>query len=335
MELPTIRLLALLSKRQPPSSRLRIKDAIPFWSKNGIKTTVIPIPSGFLARVNLFFEAYRHDIVLIQKKTSFRFIELYVLRLINPRIIFDMDDAVMFHELEHRKPFTGKHIKNFIQTVKFCRIVVAGNRFLANFAEAVGTPVAIMPTPVDLSIYKIKEDYGLQDRPIVVGWLGVAGGLIHLKKLEPVFQRLTEKYPNIILRVVSNMPVDMNGVNVEYQRWSLDSEQAMLKSFDIGLMPLSDGLWTRGKCGYKLLQYFGVGVPAVASPIGVNIEFIDHGINGYLAKNDNDWYQFLDALISSQSLRESMGKAGRQMVDSFYGLETYSLKYANLIKSIS
>jgi glycosyltransferase involved in cell wall biosynthesis len=335
MDLQEIKLLALLSKRQPPSSRLRIKDAIPFWSKQKIKTTVLPIPSGFLARVNLFLEASRHDVILIQKKTSFRFVELYILRWINPKIIFDMDDAVMFHELEHRKPLTGKHIKNFIQTVRSCCLVVAGNQFLADFSEAVGTPVKILPTPIDLSIYKPKENWSSNGQPLVVGWLGVAGGLIHLQKLAPVFQRLSKKYPNFILRVISNMPIEIDGVNVEYHRWSLESEQAMLRSFDIGLMPLSDGLWTRGKCGYKLLQYFGVGLPAIASPVGINLEFIDHGINGYLARSENDWYQALDDLMSNVQLRENMGSAGRKMVEKLYGLETYSVNYGELIKSVA
>ncbi len=303
------------------------------FRKNGVDVIGMPIPSGLIGRIKLLREASRHDIVVIQKKTSFNIIELKLLRRANPRLVFDMDDAVMFHELEHHEPLTGKNVKKFLRTINHCAGVVAGNRFLAAFAEANCPTVKVLPTPVDMSNCRPK-DYGTIFDTVIVGWLGVSGNLHYLRRLAPVFRALAEEFPQFRLKIVSNDFIDIPGVPIIKERWSLEGESESLRSFDIGIMPLDDTLWGRGKCGYKILQYFSVGVPAVASPVGINTEFIKNGETGFLAMSDEEWAEALRCLIQDAAGRKAMGLAGLARVVERYSVERYVMQYVALLRKI-
>lgn len=328
--MPPLRLLVLLTKRQPPSSRLRMTACFDEFRKHGIEAAGMPIPSDFLGRLGLLRLAANHDAVCIQKKTSFHPLELGLLRRANRNLIFDMDDAVMFHELEHHKPLTGKNFIKFIRTIDHCRAVVAGNTSLAKYAEANCDIVKVLPTPVDLARYRVK-DYGQATDAITIGWVGVAGSLHFLRWLAPTLQELAGEFPQLQLKIVCNDFIDIPGVPTVKQTWALEDETEQLRSFDIGIMPLADSLWARGKCGYKILQYFGAGVPAVASPVGINVEFIRHRQTGMLADTPAEWKEALRALILDADLRKRIGLAGRHEVESKYALTNYAAGYAQLI----
>jgi glycosyltransferase involved in cell wall biosynthesis len=329
-----MKVLFLLTKRQPPSSRLRMLNCLPAYREAGIKPMVMPIPSDPVGRIGMLRAMAANDVVVIQKKTSFHALELALMKKFNPRIIFDMDDAVMFHELEHHQPLTGKNFLKFIRTVNHCAAVVAGNQYLAKFAEPNCRHVHVLPTPIDVDRYKVKE-YGHTSDKVTIGWIGVAGNLHYLKRLEPVFQRLSAEFANVHLKIISNEFIDMDGVRIIKEKWALDTEIESLCSFDIGIMPLDDTHWARGKCGYKILQYMGVGVPVVASPVGINSEFIRPGEVGYLASDKEEWYQGLRALVISPESRQSMGLRGRQLVEDRYSQMRYAAAYAEILGQVA
>lgn len=329
-----MKVLFLLTKRQPPSSRLRVMNCLDAYRAAGIEPTVLPIPSGFLDRIRMLRAVARNDVVLIQKKTSFHPVELALMKRLNPRIIFDMDDAVMLHELEHHKPLTGKNLIKFIRTVNHCAAVVAGNRFLAAFAEPNCKRVYELPTPIDTQRYELK-DYSTPSDKVIIGWVGVRGNLHYLKRLEAVFQKLSAEFPNLYLKIVSNDFIDMDGVRIIKERWALDTEIESLRSFDIGIMPLDDTLWARGKCGYKILQYMGVGVPAVASPVGINSEFVRHGESGFLASSSEDWYKALKTLVAESQSRQAFGLKGRKLVEQYYSQEYFSTQYLKVFQEVA
>jgi len=328
-----VKVLFLLSKRQPPSARIRIVNSIPIWQEHGVEATVVPIPSGLSGRLNLLKLAKQHDVVLIQKKTSFRGFELKQLRKANPNIVFDYDDAVMFHELEHHKPIVGKHFKKFIRTIDHCAAVVAGNRFLARFAEANCPNTHVIPTPVDIKEPVLRDWSQAQDK-VIVGWLGVAGNLHYLEELAPVFQRLANRYPNFYLKIVSNDFIDIEGVNVIKEKWSLEGQAAALASFDVGIMPLKDNLWSWGKCGYKILQYFGAGVPAVASPVGINMEFVQNGKTGFLAQTQEDWEQSISTFLESRDLNKQCGLNGYAYLAENHTQENFAIRYLSVMQNL-
>lgn len=330
-----LRVLALLSQRLLPSSRLRLKACFDDFLGKGIEASAMPIPSGPLGRIRMIIEAGKHDVIIIQKKTSLKSFELALLRWRNPRIVFDMDDAVMFHELEHSKRLSGKDLPKFLRTINHCAGVVAGNAFLARFAEPNCPRVKILPTPIDIRTYAVKDYDAEVPEAVTVGWLGVAGNLRYLRRLAPVFQRLALRHPKFRLKIVSNGFIDIPGVTIIKEQWSLETENQALCSFDIGIMPLDDSLWSRGKCGYKILQYMGVGAPAVASPVGINTEFIRPGKNGLLATTEEDWEAALEQLISDPSYRRQLGLQGRADVESRYSLERYVEQYASFLREVA
>jgi len=327
------KLLVMLTKRQPPSSRLRFRACSEEFFKHGVELTFMPIPSDPVGRGKLFFKIRQYDVVVIQKKTSFKEAELAFMRFLNPNIIFDYDDAVMFHELEHGRPLTGKNVIKFLRTIRYCKAVVAGNRFLAEFARPNCPHVYVLPTPIDTDKYSTKDYSEKKDR-VIIGWIGVSGNLKYLKRLEPVFENISEGYPNIILKIISNDSITMDGIKVEFKKWRLEEEIDDLRSLDIGIMPLDDSLWARGKCGYKILQYMGVGVPVVASPVGINLEFIKHGENGLLASTLEEWIECLDFLIKNPERRKSIGLKGKQTVEAEYSVKKYSKEYSSIIRKI-
>lgn len=328
-----MKVLFLLTKRQPPSSRLRVMNCLDIYRAAGVEPTVLPIPSSLIDRIRMLQAVAQNDVVLIQKKTSFHPVELALMRRLNPRIIFDMDDAVMLHELEHHKPLTGKNLIKFIRTVNHCAAVVAGNRFLAAFAEPNCKRVYELPTPIDTQRYELK-DYSTHSDKVIIGWVGVRGNLHYLKRLEPVFQKLCAEFPNVYLKIVSNDFIDMDGVRIIKERWALDTEIESLRSFDIGIMPLDDTLWARGKCGYKILQYMGVGVPAVASPVGINSEFIRQGETGFLASSSEDWHKALKALVAEHKMRQEFGLKGRCLVEQYYSQDYFSAQYLKVFREV-
>lgn len=322
-----------LFSKMLPSSRLRMVDCFEAYRAAGIDCAVKFIPSGAAGRMLALAEARRHDVVILQKKTSLHRIELALLRRFNPRIIFDFDDAVMFHELEHRRPFTGKPFVKFVRTINHCAAVVAGNRFLASFAEPNCSNVHVLPTPIDLDRYRLK-DYGRSTDTVTIGWIGVGGNLYYLQDLASVFQRLAKEYPALRLKIVSNRSIEIPGIPIHFEPWSLDGEIPALQSFDIGVMPLRDTIWARGKCGFKILQYMGTAVPAVASPVGINSEFIQHGVTGFLTTDDVEWERALRQLIEQPAMRREMGLKGRHAVEERYSKARFASRYIEILREV-
>lgn len=329
-----MRALCVVEHGNAPSTRLRLRDCLTHYSKIGIETTVLSTRrSDLRGRLRMIRQAAQHDVVVLFKTLGFATAELAALRRANPSIIFDFDDAVMFREQKHRRPVDGKNFRKFLRTVKHCAAVVAGNEFLAGFAEAAGRRTVVLPTSIDLTKYHRKQHS--EGLGLTIGWLGLSDGLPYLRHIQPALQRLTQRYPGLLLKVISDKALHLDGVKIDNETWRLETEQAHLSSFDIGIMPLWDSVWTRGKCGYKILQYMGVGTAVVASDVGVNNEIITHGENGFLARSEDDWVQALGGLIENANLRKTFGLRGRELVERRYSLDAFAQGYAKLMREVA
>jgi len=329
-----MRILCVVEHGNAPSTRLRLRDCLEHYQRLGVEATVLPARRSSLAdRWSVLKEAARHDVVILFKTIGFSELELLLLKRANRRIVFDFDDAVMFREQKHRRPLRAKTFKKFVRTVKYCEAVVAGNDFLASFAEACGRRVVIFPTSIDLARYKLKR-YS-QGLGLTIGWLGLSDGLPYLRHIQPALQRLSGRFPGLRLRVICDKPLQLDRVVVENEPWRQETEQANLASFDIGIMPLWDSVWTRGKCGYKILQYMGVGTAVVASDVGVNSQIISHGENGFLARTQDDWVATLGSLIENAEQRKAFGMRGRALIESRYSLEKFAEGYARLLREVA
>jgi glycosyltransferase involved in cell wall biosynthesis len=313
---------------------LRLRECLPHYSRLGIEVTILSTRRSSMAgQLKIIRQARQHDVVVLFKTLGFSPLELRLLHRANPRIVFDFDDAIMFREQKHRAPLDGRNFRKFLRTLNICSAVVAGNDFLACFARACGCRTVVLPTSIDLDRYHLKN---YANGPgLTIGWLGLSDGLPYLRSVAPVLQRLSQTFPGLTLKVVSDKPLSLDGVTVTNELWSLETEQAQLSSFDVGIMPLWDSVWTRGKCGYKILQYMGVGTAVVASHVGVNGEIITSGKNGFLARTEEDWEHAIGSLISDSDQRRTLGLRGRELVETRYSLNAYADGYAKVLRDVA
>jgi glycosyltransferase involved in cell wall biosynthesis len=167
-----------------------------------------------------------------------------------------------------------------------------------------------------------------------LGWIGTKGNLKYLKKLEPVFEIIRQRFPRVKLKIVSNDFYDPLHLPVVKKVWKLEDENEDLISFDIGLMPLNDDLWSRGKCGLKIIQYLSVGVPVVCTPVGINSDIVKDGENGFWAMDHQEWVDRLSNLIQNPDLRLQMGSKGIETVEREYSLTVTSEKFFQVLQKL-
>ncbi|HEY3346906.1 MAG TPA: glycosyltransferase family 4 protein [Nitrospirota bacterium] len=325
------KLTYLILGKEKPSSRKRVLDSVGYLRSAGHEVRVVKVPKDLPGCLALIPALRSSDIVIIQKKL-FNAAQLSLIRAFSKKLVFDFDDAVMFIEIERNEPVTGKFFSRFANTAKKADAVIAGNESLAEYARSAGAKTFILPTPVDTDFITPANRQG--GGKVVIGWMGTKGNLAHLKAVAPPVARVIEICPQAVLRVVSNSYPALDGFDFEYKEWNADEELADLRSFDIGIMPLADNIWTRGKGGFKLLTYMAAGVASVASPVGINNEIIRHGENGLLAGTEDDWEKALFALVSKPELREKLGKAGRDTAVGEYSLSGYNRRLAEILAGI-
>jgi len=314
------------------SSRYRVYQYLEPLRRSGFQAEVLDYPrlTTPLRRLAYFAHlasaAWRADVVLIQKRFFPRFLPL--LHRLNSKIVYDFDDALFAGPSAARqaglaRPKSRADNQHLDMTLRLCRHVVAGNKYLAAYACRINPNVTVIPTVVDISRYPVRLSRRSPGAPITLGWVGNSENLIYLQDLAPVLVHLTERLgEKIRLHVISDRQPEMPGVvPLHFQPWRLESEVGDLFAFDIGLMPLIDNDWTRGKCAFKAIQYMALGIPTVASPVGANKELIEHNVNGLLASNKDEWIESLTRLIHDGSLRHKLGMAGRQTVIGQYSLE--------------
>lgn len=248
-------------------------------------------------------------------------------------LVFDFDDAIFFL---YKSPSNGylSYLKFPGKAAEICRLsahVMAGNEFLADYARANNENVTIIPTTIDTDKYDFVER---ADDPeiVTIGWSGSFSTIQHLDTIRGVLQDLA-KTENFRLLVIGTPQCKIPGVDVEAIQWRSKTEIDDLRPIDIGLMPLPDDNWSKGKCGLKALQYMALGIPAICSPVGVNSTIIEDGENGFLAGNVEEWVEKIKLLIHSHELRRKLGRAGRATVEREYSARVVAPKVLDIFRS--
>lgn len=339
------------------SSRVRSYQYLPFLREHGVSVTVSPLFSNaylqalydkrtswfeviksYSRRFFKLFTLYKYDVVLIEKEL-FPFLPAVVERLMSvfgmPYLV-DYDDA-LFHRYDtHRSSWVRALLGKKIDTVmKRAAVVVAGNDYLAARAEQAGAKnVIIIPTVVDSEHYQPTLEMYPHDE-LTVGWIGTPKTSQYLQELLPVFAAIKKDYAVRFVAIGANSE-DFKGTPVEVWPWTEETEVSLIQQFDIGIMPLKDSPWERGKCGYKLIQYMACGLPVIASPVGVNAEIVKPGINGLLANSQVEWENALTILLELDELpRTQLGMAGRRMIEETYSLQSQAPRLLAVIKEAS
>ena len=270
--------------------------------------------------------ASHFDIVFVQKIILPPVLQK-ILLIHTPKIVFDFDDAI-FNSPE----YYGKEAW-LVNQLAACSLVLAGNEWLAGYARQYSKNVIVFPTPVDTARLVPSVNSKKNNDTVVVGWIGSPSTLPQLEMLSTVFDKITNKYSNLKFLVIGIDGSKLGNGRVEYRPWSESNELEYLRQMDIGVMPLRDEPSTRGKCGYKLLQYMACGLPVIASPVGVNKEIVYEGENGYLATSESEWIDKLALLIENPELRKNLGLQGRQFVEENYSYQVLAPRLINALYS--
>lgn len=244
-------------------------------------------------------------------------------------LVLDYDDAV-FHQYDlHPNLLVSQILGGKHQALmRRAALVIAGNPYIAEYAKRAGArSVELLPTVVDLARYWPAPNQSVS-KP-TVGWIGQRSTAAYLKPLAQLFERLCkEKLMQFLAVGIDAHDFDLP---MDSEAWSEETEVASIQQMDVGIMPLEDSSFERGKCGYKLIQYMACGLPVVASPVGVNASIVEHGVNGFLATTVDEWEQALRALAVDPALRRRMGQAGRGKVEREYCLRVTAPRLTSLL----
>ena len=342
-----------------PSQRFRIEQWRQVLDEQGIKVRFAPyadhrlmsllyqpgrvaqkfagMVTGFVRQARSVSTAGRADAILIHRTACLAGPALLerVLTLWHKPILFDFDDAIFLRHTSGAN-WLFDRLKCPGKTATLCRLsslVVAGNKYLAAYARKHNPRVVVVPTSIDTDLYAPLEREDRSGR-VTIGWTGSATSLAYLETFAPVLRELLRRR-DVAIRVQSNRRPSLPGVPVVWQPWSPDTEIQEIRRYDIGIKPMPDDPWARGKCPMKELQYMALGVPAVCSAVGTSIEVIRDGENGFLATNGDQWLEHLTRLVDDAALRRMIGLAGRQTVEEHYSTRKCASLFAEALRSVA
>lgn len=350
--------ILLLSRydRLGASSRLRFLDFMPALAAAGIAVTPAPLfddaylralytgrrqnPAALAAtytrRLGALLAARRHDLVWLEKE-ALPWLPAWMEQTLLGGVpyVMDLDDAWFHRYGLHRSGAVRTLLGRKLEALAGkARLVIAGNDHLAQWARDSGArEVLVLPTVIDLERYPppVPPPPG---QPFTIGWMGSPSSAPYLDLVAPALARLAGRARLLLVGAHGAQPASLPpGLAVEHAPWREDAEAALLARFDAGIMPLTDGPWERGKCGYKLIQYMAAGRPVVASPVGVNTTLVRDGENGFLAADLAGWAAALERLAGNPELRARLGAAGRRLVEERYCLQAVTPRLAEALRA--
>ena len=338
------------------SSRYRSYQYIPYLRKEGIEITVAP----------LFDNDYINDLYAGRKKNLLKVLRVYAKRIINlyhvrgfdviwiekealpwlpawiehklgltkVTYIVDYDDAIFHRYDQHHfkliRWILGKKIDRIIQ---YAALVLVGNEYLLERAKKAGARrIELLPTVVDLRKY--PSTFFNDNDIFIIGWIGSPITSHYLKLVIPALEEICKNNTARLVLIGAKREDLPTNIPVKYVSWSEETETKEIQKFDVGIMPLPNNVWERGKCGLKLIQYMACGKPVIGSSVGVNKKIIKHGINGYQARNIDEWIWAINKLKDDPKLRQKMGKAGRKIVEKNYCLQVTAPKLLKILENL-
>lgn len=293
--------------------------------------------SGYLRRIICLFKIHKYEIIFIHRElTPFGapIFEWIIAKVGRKKIIYDFDDAIWMSD-PNGESTLWKTLKWRSKVAAICQWswkVSAGNQYLADYASQYCDHVVVFPTVVNTAIHRpLNRRTSFQQKKLVIGWTGSHSTLVYLDPLIPVLQKLEQAHDFDFL-VIANKNPELPLQGFYFLPWQEKTEIEDLSQIDIGIMPLADNEWSKGKCGFKLIQYSALAIPSVTSPVGVNTNIIQDGQNGFLASSEEEWVEKLSLLIEDATLRKTMGQTGRKTVEAHYSVEANQEKWVELFK---
>jgi glycosyltransferase involved in cell wall biosynthesis len=330
------------------TTRMRFSQYLPYLNAQGIHVTSTPLLNddalqqlyqhgrrdplkllgSYIRRIALLLQAKRYDAIWLEKEL-FPLLpawgERWLAQLGIPYLV-DYDDATFHFYDNHPKAWVRQTLGRKIEMVmQHAALVVAGNAYLAEHAQAAGAQhITLLPTVVDAERYQPAPNPSPQ---FTVGWIGSPSTAKYLRMIAPALSQVIERGGRVLVVGAGNTEIGIQHPHLEQRDWAEAREISDIQAMDVGIMPLPDDLWERGKCGYKLIQYMACGKAVVASPVGVNSQIV-RADNGYLAQDIGQWDQALARLQGDATLRTGMGARGRAIFAAEYALQVTAPKLA-------
>lgn len=354
---------------EAPSQRFRFEQYLPYLQEKGFHITqksfldeetwrILYKPGngfkkawgivlGFIKRLLLLLTVFKYDFVFIHREATPLgppIIEWLIAKVFRKKIVYDFDDAIWLPNTSQENKIAAA-LKWHTKVKWICKWsykVSCGNSYLADFAKQFNNNVVLIPTTIDTEYHQRNKKQDIRDKkqvvankdssPIIIGWTGTHSTEKYLQQLVPVLQDL-EKEHLFVFRVISNHNPKLSLKSFEYKVWNKATEIDDLNAFDIGVMPLEDDEWAKGKCGFKGLQYMALGIATIMSPVGVNKEIISHNENGFLASTSHEWHSYLTLLLTNTEKRKAIGTAGLQKINTTYSVLANRDNYENLFSN--
>ncbi len=340
------------------SQRFRMEQFFPYLRQAGFECDYswfideeddrIFYSSGkWLSKLGVFIKAIRirwkdvmsankYDVIFIQREafmTGSVFFEKKFSQS-KAKVIFDFDDAIWKEDtsVSNQKLKWLKRPSKTADIIKLADAVIAGNHFLADYAKQFNDSIQIIPTTVDTSIYLPSKNKNYNGKKICIGWSGSKTTIKHFALLIPVLNMLNEKFGDrIFFKQIGDRNFSVDGLNIERDDWHFENEVEELNKIDIGLMPLPDDEWAKGKCAFKAIQYMALEIPPVISPVGMNNEVVEQGVTGFFANQNNEWLEHIGLLITDHDLRMRIGKQAREKIVDSYSVESQLKKLISIL----
>lgn len=310
-----------------------------FYKPGKITKKAAALGIGFCRRIVGTIGVWKYDFVFIHREVAPigpPIFEWVIANIFRKKIIYDFDDAIWLTDNRSESLLT-RTLKNRRKVSTICRMayrVSCGNAYLASFARQYNNSVTFNPTTLDtdrLRNINLDQSRG-SDQLLTIGWTGSHSTLKYLEAIEPILQRIERGYPDVNFVFIADRPPRLNLSRMTFVRWNAETEVNDLMKIGIGLMPLPDDEWSKGKCGFKILQYMSLGIPSVSSAVGVNREIVKQDVNGFLCYTDDDWFRHIQSLIDNPLLRQRFGTAGRDTVLQHYSVNSNTATFLSLFE---
>lgn len=371
--MPSILIIADHRLNRSPSQRYRFEQYLAFFKTQGFNWELSEIisekddkvfyhPGNYVKKAFVIFKSFfirwkdlrrakRYDLVFIQREALLIGSSWFEKQFFkHHKVVFDFDDSIWLLDTspENKKFEFLKNPDKTQQNIRHAHVVIAGNAFLAAYARQFNPNVVIIPTTIDTNFHKPSQVPSWAEdnvtplpptktsgKKVVIGWSGSISTIKHFEMILPVLKKIQEKYPDQTeVHVIGQGAYTHPELAIIGKHWTAATEVENLCAFDIGLMPLPDDEWVKGKCGLKGLSYMACGVATVMSPVGVNSDIIQHRENGLLASTEDEWVAALSYLIDNPAIRAQLGQAGRQTVVEKYSVDAHKHRYLEVLKSL-
>jgi len=318
-----ITILCLHIATNQASYRYRVEAFLPYWQEYGVEMHPVSIVGkNYIEKVRLALSVGQYDYVWLQRKPLAPFLANMITA--RSKLIYDFDDALYTRQstnvgkLKDKHPGSPAYISRINHLLGKCSLVFGGSTALCDYARRYAPPESVFLVPTSLAQSQVVEPLFREPGKVTVGWIGSNGNLPFLRLIDKAVYEVQRKFPDVRFSVMCGKSPEGLHAQWEFVLWSPETERQWLESIDIGVMPLEDDEWSRGKCAFKLLQYMSYGKPVIASAVGENLTVVEHGRNGFLAKSTGDWQSAFETLIIDEKLRHAMGEAGLQRFKSMY-----------------